>query len=151
MTFHDILENMLNIIVISCILFIVLTICKISFQLTEYVSRKIERENKLKLLLNLSRGEAALIKYLFFRPTETAWLPPDWPETILLLRKNYIEEVANHRTLGRLDEDFNFYRSSNDRLYLLNDDTVNFIKAHQSEILPKWKKINYSKKFNKYQ
>ena len=142
MTLHDILENMLNIIVISCILFIVLT---------EFVSRKMERENKLKLLLNLSKGEAALIKYLFFRPTQTAWLPPDWPETILLLRKNYIEEVANHRILGRLDEDFNFYRSSNDRLYLLNDDTVNFIKAHQSEILPKWKKINYSKKFNKYQ
>ena len=142
MTLHDILENMLNIIVISCILFIVLT---------EFVSRKMERENKLELLLNLSKGEAALIKYLFFRPTQTAWLPPDWPETILLLRKNYIEEVANHRILGRLDEDFNFYRSSNDRLYLLNDDTVNFIKAHQSEILPKWKKINYSKKFNKYQ
>ena len=153
--FHDILKDMLNIIVISCILFIVLTFCKISFQLTECVSRKInaekERKNKLEMLLNLSKGEAALIKYLFSRPAQTAWFPPDWPETILLLRKNCIEQITNHRSSMRFGEEINFHKNSDDCLCTLEKSVAVLIKTHKDEIMSKWKKINCNKKFDKYQ
>ena len=149
--FHDILKDMLNVIVISCILFIVLTFCKISFQLTEYVSRKIERKNKLEQLLNLSNGEAALIKYLFFRPAQTAWFPADCLEAILLLRKNYIEKIVNYRPSGHFGKEINFYKNSDDCLCTLEKSVAVLIKTHQDEIMSKWKKLNCNKKFNKYQ
>jgi len=130
----------------------VFTVCKI---IIEFVSQKInaekERENKLELLLNLSKGEAALIKYLFFRPAQTAWFPPDWPEAILLLRKNCIEQIANHRSLEIFGKKFNLYRSTNDCLYTLEKSVAVLIKTHQDEIMSKWKKINCNKEFDKYQ
>ena len=111
-----------NIIAISCIVLIVLVVCKISSQLIEYISRKVnterEHRNKLQLLLNLSKGEAALVKYLFFRSTHTAWLPPKFLEVILLLRKKQIKEIADERG-AQEPYKMNFYKNKNDRLYIL--------------------------------
>ena len=142
---------MFKTIAISCILFIVLTVYKITSEIAEYISRKIERKNKLEQLLNLSNGEVALIKYLFFRPAQIAWFPADCPETILLLRKNCIEQITNHRSSVRFGEEINFYKNSDDCLCALEKSVAVLIKTHQDEIMSKWKKINCNKKFNKYQ
>ena len=149
---HDILHDMFNYIVASCIFFALLVVCKIGFQLQELISwkRTLEREEKsnLNAFLNLSKPEAAVLKFLFLRHNHSAWLPPDSTEAFLLLHKGYIELITEKR---KFVDPLNFYTSEKDALYKLTDRTIDLISRHKESITLKWKKIRIDKTLNKYQ
>ena len=77
--FHDILKDMFKSIVISCVFFALLILCKIGFQLQELINwkHKIEKEyqreqQNLYNLLHLSKREIMIVKYLYNRSTKSA-------------------------------------------------------------------------------
>ena len=150
--FHDILHAMFNYIVVSCILFSLLVICKIGFLLQELIARTIklkrEESNNLNSLLSLSKPEIAVLKYLFYRQTNSAWLPPDFTEAILLLHKGYLEVVSEKR---KSFDALNFYLNEKDTLYKLSEATLHLINKHKEEITRKWKKIRINKRLEQYQ
>ena len=94
---------MFNTIVISCIFFFLLCVYKIAFQLEELIRWKNETAQKsqaeterLSMLLNLTKNEVSIIKYLLTQPTLSAWLPNE-TAILLLIHKGYIEIVCNKR------------------------------------------------------
>lgn len=149
---HDILHDMFNYIVYSCIGFSLLLICKIGFLLQELISwkRTLERQEQshLDALLNLSKSEAAVMKYLFLRPNHSAWLPPDMPDTSLLLHKGYIEVIVDKR---KSPDPLNFYTSEKDSLYTLTENTLITLNKHKDDFMTRWKKVKIDKLFDKYQ
>ena len=149
---HDILHDMFNYIVCSCIFFSLLIISKIGLQLQELISwkRKLEQEeqNNLHSFLNLSKREIAILKYLFLRSNHSAWLPPDMPDTSLLLHKGYIEVIVDKR---KSPNPLNFYTSAKDSLYTLTESSTTTLNRHKDDFMRRWKKIKVDKLFDKFQ
>ena len=143
---------MFTYIVCSCIFFSLLIISKIGLQLQELISwkhrLKREEQNNLHSFLNLSKREIAILKYLFLRSNHSAWLPPDMPDTSLLLNKDYIKVIAKNR---KYVDPLNFYVSEKDALYTLTETTLTLIGKHKEEFMRRWNKIHIDKTLDKYQ
>ena len=160
--FNDILSGMDKYIKFSCLIFSILFVYKIladSFLciLNKRKNKIIEKQQQINLLnsiLALSKGELAVLKYIFNRPDYSAWLPQNLTAAILLLHKGYIKIISRQRPQGNIFEDMdikNFYKNDSDILYTIHDDTKKLIQAHQEEITHTWQKIRINKNFNKLQ
>ena len=150
---------MFNTIVISCIFFSLLGVCKIAFQLEELirwkndsVKKSQDEANKFNLLLNLSKSEISVIKYLLTRPALSAWLPNE-TITILLTHKGYIEIVCNKRKKFDIFDNMNLYKNENDTLYTISQQTKDLINNHREELNQnqKWRKIKINRRLDNYQ
>ena len=156
---------MFNTIVMSCIFFSLLSCCKLISQLfdrrnelakkaqaeaeAEAEKTRIEAE-KLSMLLNLTKSEVSIIKYLLAQPTLSAWLPNE-TATILLTHKGYIEIVCNKRKKFDIFDNMNLYKNENDTLYTLSQQTRDLINTHKEEINSKWRKIKRNRTLDNYQ
>ena len=149
---------MFNSIVISCIFFLLLIVCKIAFQLQSLIEwkKKVEQEQqeqtekakeKLNVFLSLSEKEMAIIKFIFTRPTKSAWFPL-YSEIALLLHKQYIEVIAHKRDYN---ENFSLDKSTKDKLYKISETALSLIEQNKEEIQISWKKIHINKKWINYQ
>ena len=95
-----------------------------------------------------------MLKYLFNRSTKSAWLPQNLSETLLLLKKGYINIVSQKRgyvDTFSLDKNKLFYVNETDTLYTINENILTLIEKHKKEITLQWKKIRIDKKLNNYQ
>lgn len=148
--FHAILHDMIDYIAILSVILIILSICKLVYSLCKKFSRKKAREHaerdRLNTLLELSKPEAAVLKYLFHRSTKSAWLPASVAEATLLLHKGYIQVMSRSRKSFDL---LNFYAVSSDKLYALTQNTIDLILAHKDEVLPRWKRIRINRDWRK--
>ena len=160
--FNAILSGMDKYIKFSCLIFSILFVYKIladSFlcflnKRKNKITEKQLQINLLNSILALSKGELAVLKYIFNRPDYSAWLPQNLTAAILLLHKGYIKIISQQRPKGNIFEDMdtkNFYKNDSDILYIIHDDIKKLIKAHQEEITHTWQKIRINKNFNKLQ
>lgn len=145
--FHGILKNMLNYIIIICLILLLLCIYKALWDFGE----KIIKNRKFKKdFFTLSKNELAIIKYLFYRPNQSAWLPQNMPEPLSLLHGAFVEIISQKRDCSDFVH-FNLYRNNSDKLYKLTKSTLNLIKNNEKEIFTKWKKLRINKYLDKIQ
>jgi len=148
--FHDILEDMSNAIVISCIFFTILVICKIAFQLTELISWKksIEKERQaqieheqeiLNLLKSLSKNEISKIKYLWTRSEHIAFFPSDDIVMLSLLRKGLINQLEGARK--NIEKILTNTQSTIAFAFYIPEKIISIIRENKNELMPLWRKV----------
>ena len=156
--YYDILSDMDKYIKFSCLFFSILFIYKIladSFLciLNKRKNKIAEQQQQINILnniLSLSKGELAVLKYIFYRPAQCAWLPKDFLEAILLTYKGYIKVIQDKRGSSS-DLNFSLYINTDDKLFTLSDQAQKVIAEHLKEIKSKWRKAHIHRNLNHYQ
>ena len=156
--FSAILSDMDKYIKLSCLIFSILFIYKIiadSFlcildKRKNKIAEKQLQINLLNSILALSKSELAVLKYIFCRPTQHAWLSKDLLEAILLTHKGIIKIVQDKRG-SPSGLNFSLYINSDDTLYTLSDQAKKVISEHLQEIKTKWRNARINRNLDNYQ
>ncbi len=162
--FHDILKDMFNHIVIFCILFSLLIVCKIASQLHELISwkRKTEKEqqkkqqdyiqwenNTLYILMNLTKEEIARMRYLMKQHSHTAYFPSDDIDILNLNRKGCIKIIREAHK--QLDKIISTSQSEKGLAFYVPEDILSLINKHHDKIIRIWKKVPIKTIFDLFQ
>ena len=156
--FSAILSDIDKYIKFSCLIFSILFVYKVladSFLciLNKRKNKIIEKQQQINILnniLTMSKSELAVLKFLYSRPSQYAWLPKDLTEAILLTHKGCIDIVKDKRGSSS-GLNFSLYINSDDTLYTLSDQTKKVISEHLQEIKTKWRNARINRNLDNYQ
>ena len=166
---------MFNFIIISCIFFTLLCICKIAFSLTELITwkRKLEKERQLKneqeqlniqkqiqeqlaneqkileTLKTLSKKEIMIMKYLWRRSEHIAFFPSDNIQIKTLCKKKCITQLTGiHKELEKI---INITQSTDGLAFYINKTVLGIMEKYQDEIKHLWHKVRINTIYDMFQ